>query len=102
MLPVFFPVVASKPISVMRSMIALSMCGAAWRCPSTPPGTEFEYNVVAMKSTGARARPDPPGCFVMSTGQYKGNCNYNLNKSATCHPPCTLYGSEVRQLCVRK
>ena len=57
---------------------------------------------LGFKSTGARARPDPPGCFVMSTGQYKGNCNYNLNKSATCHPPCTLYGSEVRQLCVRK
>jgi hypothetical protein len=57
---------------------------------------------LGFKSTGPRARPDPPGCFVMTTGQYKGNCNFNSNKSATCDPPCTLYGSVVRSLCVRK
>lgn len=57
---------------------------------------------LGFKSTGARARPDPPGCFVMTEGQYKGNCNYNSNKSATCDPPCKLFGAIVRELCVRK
>ena len=37
----------------------------------------------------------------MTQGQYAGNCNYNLNASATCEPPCTLYGSVVRSLCRR-
>ena len=57
---------------------------------------------LGFKSTGARARPDPPGCFVMTTGQYAGNCNYNSNKSAACEPPCKLYGVVTRSLCVRK
>jgi hypothetical protein len=39
---------------------------------------------------------------VLTTGQYKGNCNYNTNKSATCTPPCTLFGDSVQSLCLRK
>lgn len=58
---------------------------------------------LGFKSTGPKARPDPPGCFVLTTGTWKGNCNYNSNKSATCDdPPCTLYGETTRQICVRK
>ena len=38
-------------------------------------------------------------CFVLTTGEYAGNCNYNTNKSATCTPPCTLMGAGVRVLC---
>jgi len=56
---------------------------------------------LGFKSTGARARPNISGCFVMTTGEYAGNCNYNSNTSATCTPPCTLYGSVVRSLCIR-
>lgn len=56
---------------------------------------------LGFKSTGGRARPNISGCFVMTQGQYAGNCNYNLNASATCEPPCTLYGSVVRSLCKR-
>ena len=56
-----------------------------------------------FKPTGARARPTPPGCFVMMEGKYKGNCNFNSNKSATCdNPPCTLYDSTVQNICLRQ
>ena len=59
--------------------------------------------LLGFKAGGARSRPTPPGCFVMMEGQYKGNCNFNLNKSATCdNPPCTLYGSKVQNICLRK
>jgi hypothetical protein len=57
---------------------------------------------LGFKDTGPRARPDPPGCFVMAAGPYKGNCNYNSNKSATCEPPCKLYGVLTQRLCIRK
>lgn len=56
---------------------------------------------LGFKSTGPRARPNMSGCFVMSTGIYAGNCNFNTNTSATCTPPCTLYGSITRALCTR-
>jgi len=56
---------------------------------------------LGFQSTGDRARANISGCFVMTTGPYAGNCNYNTNKSATCTPPCTLMGSVVRSLCER-
>lgn len=57
---------------------------------------------LGFKSSGARNRPNISGCFVMTDGIYSGNCNFNSNKKAECIPPCTLYGSEVRSICVRK
>jgi hypothetical protein len=57
---------------------------------------------LGFKDTGPRSRPNMSGCFVMSTGQYAGNCNFNTNTAATCKPPCTLYGSITRALCLRK
>lgn len=57
---------------------------------------------LGFKSTGPRARANMSGCFVMTTGPYAGNCNFNLNKTATCKPPCTLYNSITRALCVRQ
>jgi hypothetical protein len=54
-----------------------------------------------FKYTGDRARPNISGCFVLTSGQYAGNCNFNTNTSATCTPPCTLYGVTVRSLCLR-
>jgi hypothetical protein len=56
---------------------------------------------LGFTSTGPRARANISGCFVMTEGQWAGNCNYNTNKSATCEPPCTLVGSVVRSLCKR-
>ena len=56
---------------------------------------------LGFKSTGPKARANISGCFVMTEGEYAGNCNFNLNKSATCTPPCTLMGSVVRSLCLR-
>merc|ERR1712100_768257 len=56
---------------------------------------------LGFKGTGPRARPNISGCFVMTEGPYAGNCNYNTNTSATCTPPCTLYGSVVRSICLR-
>ena len=41
-------------------------------------------------------------CFVLTEGTYKGNCNYNTNASATCTPPCELYGNVVRSVCIRR
>jgi hypothetical protein len=56
---------------------------------------------LGFKSTGDRARPNMSGCFVMADGQYANNCNFNTNKSASCKPPCTLFGASVRALCIR-
>lgn len=56
---------------------------------------------LGFKSTGPRARANMSGCFVMTTGPYAGNCNFNTNTSATCTPPCQLYGSVTRALCLR-
>ena len=56
---------------------------------------------LGFKGTGPRARPNISGCFVLTQGKYAGNCNFNSNTSATCTPPCTLYGSVVRSLCIR-
>ena len=57
---------------------------------------------LGFKSTGPRSRDNISGCFVMTQGPYAGNCNFNTNTKATCTPPCTLEGSVVRSLCIRK
>ena len=57
---------------------------------------------LGFKGTGARNRPNISGCFVLTEGKWAGNCNYNSNASATCEPPCSLYGSTVRSICIRK
>jgi len=57
---------------------------------------------LGFKYTGPHARPNISGCFVMTEGEYKDNCNYNTNTSAACTPPCELYGSVVQSLCIRK
>eukprot|EP00039_Didymoeca_costata_P016028 m.279956 g.279956 ORF g.279956 m.279956 type:complete len:770 (+) comp16323_c13_seq1:95-2404(+) len=56
---------------------------------------------LGFKASGPRSRPNISGCFVMTQGQYENDCNYNTNASATCTPPCTLYGAVVRSLCIR-
>ena len=57
---------------------------------------------LGFKYTGPRARPNISGCFVLSTGPYAGNGNFNTNTSAPCAPPCTLMGAGVRSLCHAK
>lgn len=45
------------------------------------------------KDTGARNRPEAwPGCFVLGSGPWKGNCNFNSNTNGD--------GSDVTQLAV--
>jgi hypothetical protein len=45
------------------------------------------------KDTGARNRPQAwPGCFVLTSGEWKGNCNFNSNKDGD--------GSDVTQQAV--
>ena len=36
------------------------------------------------------------GCFAIAEGQYKGNMNFNSNKSAECCDP------QLRSICIRK
>ena len=63
----------------------------------------YACQALGMKYTGARARPNMTSCFAITSGQYKGNCNYNTNATAGCpNPPCYIYGSLEQQLCVRK
>jgi hypothetical protein len=38
--------------------------------------------------TGGKQFTNVKGCFAIMSGPYKGNCNYNLNTSAVCIPPC--------------
>ena len=56
---------------------------------------------LGFKSTGIRNRANMSGCFVMTTGKYAGDCNYNANTWVTCTPPCQLDGAVVRALCSR-
>ncbi len=59
--------------------------------------------ILGFKFTGSKARMNSTGCFVLTSGQYAGNCNYNTNTSATCaDPPCTVYGCTVQPICIRK
>jgi hypothetical protein len=60
------------------------------------------HQALGFKYTGMRARENVTGCFVMTSGQYKNDCNFNTNTKAHCEPPCMLEGASVQNLCVRK
>ena len=57
---------------------------------------------LGFKYTGMRARDNITGCFVLTSGEYKNDCNFNTNTKAHCEPPCTLEGASVQNLCVRR
>jgi hypothetical protein len=58
--------------------------------------------ILGFKYTGAKPRPNMTACFVLTTGQYEDQCNYNTNASAICdNPPCTVFGGVGRGLCLR-
>jgi len=56
-------------------------------------GIACEY--FGYKYTGSRHREFFSGCFAITSGQYKGNCNYNSNASAVCCDP------DARAVCLR-
>ena len=59
--------------------------------------------ILGFKYTGVKPRANMTGCFALTDGAWKGNCNYNTNKSAVCaEPPCTVEGSTGQALCIRK
>ena len=49
--------------------------------------------------TGAKQFTNVKGCFAIMSGQYAGNCNYNLNTSAICTPPCGDTG-DLGEICL--
>ena len=52
--------------------------------------------------TGARKSfANVKGCFAITTGPYKGNCNYNSNTTPVCTPPCGDNGDKA-ELCLVK
>ena len=61
--------------------------------------------VANRKYTGPRATTGVAGCFAIMEGEWKGNCNYNSNQSASCVPPCRAggpQGSLVSEICLRQ
>lgn len=59
--------------------------------------------ILGFKFTGSKPRANMTGCFALTSGPWKDNCNYNTNKSAACaDPPCTVEGSVAQALCIRK
>jgi len=64
------------------------------------PLTAFECSIacqyLGFKYTGVRQRDFFSGCFVLESGEYKGNGNYNSNTSAVCCDP------DARAVCLRK
>ena len=76
-------------------------CSASGIAPVSAADCGAACRALGFKWTGTRARANISGCFVMASGQFAGNCNFNSNKSATCSPPCSVLGSEVRSLCAR-
>jgi len=77
-------------------------CAKAGLPPVTQADCGAACGALGFKYSGPRARANISGCFVLSSGEYKGNCNYNTNASASCTPPCTLMGAGVRSLCEGK
>ena len=59
---------------------------------------------LGLDYTGAKPRMNMTGCYALTSGQWKGNCNYNSNSSATVcdNPPCTVDGSIAQQICLRQ
>lgn len=92
----------SPPASAYIEVPAATTCQLQGIEAVTEEDCSHACLALGFKSGGLRSRPNMSGCFVMTTGRYAGNCDFNLNKSATCTPPCSLYGSITRALCVRK
>jgi len=101
--PHFAPVPAppSPPSSAYIEVSADTTCVKQGIQPVSEEDCGHACLALGFDSTGDRERANISGCFVMTTGPYAGNCNYNTNKSATCTPPCTLMGAVVRSLCER-
>ena len=90
------------PASNFVEVPADQSCQSAGMNPVVEDECGKACTALHFKDTGPRARSNISGCFVITTGKYAGNCNYNTNTSATCTPPCTLMGFGVRSLCVQK
>jgi hypothetical protein len=92
----------SPPASAYIEIPAATTCQAQGIADVTVADCSHACLALGFRNSGLRSRANMSGCFVMSTGEYAGDCQFNLNASATCTPPCTLYGSITRALCVRK
>ena len=93
------PPPAPPPASHFVEVAANTTCSLQGLSPVSEGDCGRASADLGFKYTGPRARPNISGCFVLETGQYAGNSNYNTNLSATCTPPCTLMGAVVRPLC---
>lgn len=51
------------------------------------PATHAPCTILGFEFTGAKLRPNMTGCFALTSGEWKGNCNYNSNTSAICATP---------------
>jgi hypothetical protein len=91
----------SPPASAYIEVPADTSCKAQGIIPVSAEDCGHACLALGFKSTGPRARANMSGCFVMTSGEYEGNCNFNTNTSASCTPPCTLMGVVTRALCVR-
>jgi hypothetical protein len=96
------PAPPAPPSSNFVEAPADSTCSGAKAMPVSESDCGRACASLKFKYTGPRARANISGCFVMAAGPYAGNCNYNTNASATCTPPCTLMGTEVRSICELK
>ena len=96
------PAPPPPPTHDFAEALANSTCAEQGMAPVAGSACGDACAALGFKYTGGRARANISGCFVMAAGQYAGNCNYNTNASATCTPPCTLLGVEVRSVCGRE
>jgi hypothetical protein len=95
------PPTPPPPGGAYVEVAADTTCVAQGIQPVTESDCGHACQALGFSFTGDRARANISGCFVMASGPYEGNCNYNTNASATCTPPCTLMGSAVRSVCKR-
>ena len=90
------PAPSPPPVTQYIELSAGKTCESQGILPLTVQECTIACKYFGFKDTGSRSRPFFSGCFALESGEYKGNCNFNVNTSAVC---CS---ADARALCLRK
>lgn len=84
------------PLDKYIELSAGKTCESQGILPLTEKECSIACTYFGFKYTGARNRDYYSGCFVLESGEWKGNGNFNSNTSAICCDP------DARAVCLRK
>lgn len=89
------PAPAPPPVSSYIELSAGKTCESQGIQELTEKECAIACEYFKFKYTGARQREYFSGCFALEAGEWKGNCNFNANKTAVCCDP------DARAICLR-